>query len=141
VSGPTDKEAALDRLARFARPVILEARRAPGAVVIVGISRQGLPEAEMETRWPGARSNAERVLRALAQALDALLPTRPSAVLLEAEDEQVTRMLAGTYRARATFVAWEALQRTIGRASALGVRVYRKDAEGFVEFGAATLLH
>jgi hypothetical protein len=145
VSAPVDRGNQLERLAALAastwNPVVLDAQAARGTTVTVSVFRPGGSEVEHVSAWPRARSGVERVLLALVAALEVALPMRPTHVLLLADDVQVSRLLAGTNKPKATQAAWDALQRTIGRAAALGIRVYRRagpgDPDGYVEVGGA----
>lgn len=146
MSAPVDRGNQLERLAALAastwNPVVLDAQPARGTTVTVSVLRPGGPEVEQVSTWPRARSGVERVLLALVSALETALTLRPTHVLLLADDVQVRRLLAGTNKPKATQAAWDALQRTVGTATALGVRVYRRsgpgEPEGVVEFGGSS---
>lgn len=147
MSAPVDRGNQLEQLAALAastwNPVVLDAQAARGTTVTVSVFRPGSSEVEQVSTWPRARSGVERVLLALVSALETALTRRPTHVLLLADDVQVSRLLAGTNKPKATQAAWDALQRTIGQATALGIHVYRRagpgESEGVVEMGGASI--
>ncbi|MFI5300524.1 MAG: hypothetical protein ACHREM_20750 [Polyangiales bacterium] len=83
----------------------------------------------------GGRSQAERTLTALTSGLHQAMELRASHVVLDAGDPHVVKMLRGDFVSRATHNEWDRLQRAIGRASAIGTRVYIAGSDGLVRVG------
>jgi hypothetical protein len=75
-------------------------------------------------RLEDGRSTTQHVLVAVRGTVMALLPGRPSVIVMRIDHLHVRRMLCGHFVSRATSRAWSALQQAFGFAAAVGAQIF-----------------